>query len=598
MYFASPWGLIGLVALPAILYIHLYRRRFPPRQIAGLFLWLSPRQQTPSGTQRERIPITLSLILELLAALLVTLLLSDPRIRSTEQYRHLVFVLDNSASMTARDADGESSAERARRFVQRQLGVAPNTKVALLLTGRRPVILGRTEEDPGAASPWLDSYRPSLPSHSPAGALDLALEVAGANGEVFFVSDRLPADDEREKRVTYIALGKPAGNVGFVWAEWTPRLGPSKGKIFLRLANFSSKGKKVQLTARVEGQTVLHKELDVAPGAEEKIVWSAPGGAEVVSFDLPADSLDIDNHLVLVSPPRKVVGVASLLPEGKARKSVLRALGVLDGVKLVAPDRAHLLIAPPERFNLSREGSWWLVAGPLSEDYRAPGDPKNVVGPFLMERTHPLLDGVTLEGVIFPGAAPAKKGLTPIVSCGDLPLIAILQSTLARVYWLNLDLGRSNLCHSPDWPILCHNLVGLRRGALPGFARRSFRLGEEIRYARPDPARALTVTGPEGYTKEFPPAPELYLSRLSAPGVYRIESDGELADRFSVNLLDDRESKLTSLTDGRLAGERPPALLELALAQRPGWAAFLLGGLVVVAILWNWWLSSRRQEGD
>ena len=37
--FATPLGLLALLAIPAIIAIHLFRRRFPVRPVAGLFLW-------------------------------------------------------------------------------------------------------------------------------------------------------------------------------------------------------------------------------------------------------------------------------------------------------------------------------------------------------------------------------------------------------------------------------------------------------------------------------------------------------------------------------------------------------------------------------
>ena len=38
MIFATPWGLLALLAIPGIIAIHLFRRRFPVRPVAGLFL--------------------------------------------------------------------------------------------------------------------------------------------------------------------------------------------------------------------------------------------------------------------------------------------------------------------------------------------------------------------------------------------------------------------------------------------------------------------------------------------------------------------------------------------------------------------------------
>ncbi len=58
MIFATPLGLLALLAIPAIVAIHLFRRRFPVRPVAGLFLW-QMAQQTPEGGGRiTKLPIT------------------------------------------------------------------------------------------------------------------------------------------------------------------------------------------------------------------------------------------------------------------------------------------------------------------------------------------------------------------------------------------------------------------------------------------------------------------------------------------------------------------------------------------------------------
>ena len=51
MMFATPLGLLALLAIPAIVAIHLFRRRFPVRPVAGLFLWQVMRQTPEEGTR-------------------------------------------------------------------------------------------------------------------------------------------------------------------------------------------------------------------------------------------------------------------------------------------------------------------------------------------------------------------------------------------------------------------------------------------------------------------------------------------------------------------------------------------------------------------
>src|SRR5204862_3887319 len=107
MIFTAPWGLLALLGVPAIIAIHLFRRRFPPRPVAGLFLWQTLRQTPEGGGRISKLPITASLILECLAALALALILAGARIRPASVNEHLVVLLDDSASMSATNARNE-----------------------------------------------------------------------------------------------------------------------------------------------------------------------------------------------------------------------------------------------------------------------------------------------------------------------------------------------------------------------------------------------------------------------------------------------------------------------------------------------------------
>ncbi len=121
MIFTTPLGLLALLAIPAIVAIHLFRRRFPVRPVAGLFLW-QMAQRTPEGGGRiTRLPITTSLILECLAALALALILAGARLSPAGVSQHLVVLLDDSASMAAVNAAGESARDRAVRRVLAEL---------------------------------------------------------------------------------------------------------------------------------------------------------------------------------------------------------------------------------------------------------------------------------------------------------------------------------------------------------------------------------------------------------------------------------------------------------------------------------------------
>ncbi|MBM3978468.1 MAG: hypothetical protein FJ299_15960 [Planctomycetes bacterium] len=105
-FFHLPWGLLALLAVPAILALHLFRRRFQPRVVSALFLWAPDDHVVVAGRKREPLRQSVSLWSELLAAACLALALAGPRSCGQESAEHLVVVLDGSASMAATGTDG------------------------------------------------------------------------------------------------------------------------------------------------------------------------------------------------------------------------------------------------------------------------------------------------------------------------------------------------------------------------------------------------------------------------------------------------------------------------------------------------------------
>src|SRR5262245_7829109 len=215
MTFTSPLGLLALLAIPAIVVIHLFRRRFPPRPIAGLFLW-QIAQQTPQGGGRiSKLPITASLILECLAALALALILAGARIRPASLSEHLVILLDDSASMAAVNAQNQSPRDRAVQRAQDEIErLGRGARVTLIESGERPIVIAGPAVLAVEAAPALAGWKPQAQHHSLALGLRLARELAGKTGRMLVLSDALP--DDPIEGVRWIAVGEPLANVGIV----------------------------------------------------------------------------------------------------------------------------------------------------------------------------------------------------------------------------------------------------------------------------------------------------------------------------------------------------------------------------------------------
>lgn len=606
--FANPWGLLGLLSLPAIVFVHLFQRRFPPLKVAGLHLWGVEDEVREAGRKRDRLPITASLLLELLAALLLTLALSQPRLGAAGTTTHLVVVLDDSASMQA-VGSGETSIRDAaiEHLEQRFAELAPGSVVTLILTGRRPVMLA------GPAVPWeqarqqLADWKPSAPRHDFHSAWDLAAQFAGDSGQLLFLTDLIPDQSvPMPTAMEVVSLGTPLQNVAFTAARWSIK--PEKnaaaggllgyrGDIFLRVANLSARPTQITVTAHAKDERIVfERNLSIAAGKEESVSASIPGGVGELDVRLKSnpDALAIDSRLTLVEPAVKTVKVAITVPDGSAaHRQLNRVLAILPHVRRVAPEKAHLVIGPAGTLPASRPGLWWLGIGPIqnSEAAKNAAETPSETHPFVIEKRHPLLDDVTLDGVRWGGVQPMKLVGTPLVSAGPHTLIAQLKGTRTVAYLMNIDLAKSTITDSADWPILLQNLIDLRREALPGLNRWNFRRDEEIRFRPPTDQNGneLELNLVHGDRVQAVPAGRvIHLPPLSDTGVYELRNGEQVVGRFSVNFLDQRESDLSALAVGRReAAEAAPA--DGFLLDEPhSWLILAGVGFILGVLLLNW----------
>lgn len=711
MIFMNPWGLLGLISLPVIVAIHLFQRRFPRLPVAGLHLWGVKAEIEEPGRKRERLPITPSLLLELLAAVLLTLLLSQPRFGTAGTAAHLVIVLDNSASMQAVVGGAENGGEDEREsfrdaaiaHLDKRFSELPAGSVAtIILTGQQPVMFAGPAMRWSEAKKQLKHWQPSAMRHDFQPAWDLAAQFAAKSGRLLFLTDRLPDDavllaknaeaqaktegdknssstivtavarEVLPKRMEVVAVGQPVDNVAFTAARWTiqpvfvkrngePVIDGYRGNLFFRVANFGSAASTVTITgespAKKTGtdktasiksvQTVFQKTISLSAHATKTLNVTVPGGVGRLTIRLVAsqDALAIDNELRLIEPMLKPLKVAVTLPDdSSARKPIQRILKMFPQVQFVPEGAADLIIGSADSLPPSRDGLWWFGIGPLktvpekprSENTDSETDSekpkKKKMGtpsdhyPYIIEKQHPLLDGITLDGVKWSGVQPVRFAGTPLISAGPHPLLLRLNGTLTNAFLLNIDLELSTLTTSGDWPVLMQNLIKQCRGALPGLSRWNYRCGEEIRLKLPPQTDVVTgeltlvpltdnqngtskkqtsktQTGDEstasqllvtqllviGQTAYFP-------SREQQVGLYEIRRGEKTLERVAVNFIDAKESVLQHCLSGEHTPELETPPDPFRLDEPHSWL-ILFGVVLLIGLLFlDWWFLRKKRS--
>ena len=311
----APWGLLGLLALPAILAIHFFRRRFRPRPVTGLFLYGAAVTTVAAGRRRQKLIWRASLWLELAAALALTWWFCDPHWSDRERARHLVLVLDSRLRVAAHTAAGPGVDALLRAELDNRIAALDrDDRVTAVASGDPPSLISGPAARPEAARAALAAWRPDRPWHDLTSALLLARSLTGPEAELTVVSDREP--EGLPASVGVLARGQPLPTTGFADVRW---LNDAEGeRLVLRpLAQGAPASSALQVSGPT-GEVLMRMKVDLPQGGGAAVIVPVPrGSAESLTVDLGSgkDPLPEDNRFVLIRPERTALQVRVALPD-------------------------------------------------------------------------------------------------------------------------------------------------------------------------------------------------------------------------------------------------------------------------------------------
>lgn len=579
MTFANPVALWWLLAVPAVVALHLFRRRLVEKRVAALFLFAGDRLVASAGRQRTRLLNTPSLWLECLAAAALALWLAGPSF-GARSGRHLVVVLDDSASMGVHDAKAGKAAV-ALRLDRLPTG----SRVTFVRTGPRPAVLGEMSRSRNADD-VLERWQPAQPRHDPLPAIDLARELAGASGEVLFVTDAAPPPGCND--IDVVAVGDALANAALLTVRRVPRADGED--LFVRVGVFGSMAS-TTLTIDDGGREIAREVVVFRDGLAD-LTFALPKDLGALHLRLAPDALAIDDEVLVAPEPERIVAVCDLLPaETQQRLQLPRVFDALRGERLVTDPRdAQIVIAREPGLVLPGQTELVIAApadGAERDGWR---------GPFVIDRSEPLLAGVQLQGVTWVAPRRVLPGRV-LVAAGATALVTEEPLDVGRRLWCAIDPAAGNLARSPDWPVLWTNLLDAASRDVPGLVDANVVVGGEVRWRKSLVAgrgdATITFVAPDG-TRTVGKGQRTVSVIAERPGAYRVLGDGDrelgvVAARF----LDPAESDLR----GGVAGSWPRSVVPADGGDGAGCdlhvERLVLALLVLVVALVDWWWLSR-----
>jgi hypothetical protein len=521
MSIAHPAALLGLLLLPLIILFYMWRARHQRQVVSSTWLWSEVHARF-SHQPTRRLPLREPLlILQLLAALALTLLLAGPALSRPARI-HRIIVLDGSMTMAATDVrpDRWTAARQRIRTLLDQRG--SDTTISLILAGAQARLLG---EAPGDSD--LTRILDQLPP--PAGTADLTdaatlarglanAGAAGASRVIFLAGAQTPVLPLPGLSVETQRLGGTLDDQGI--SQLTIRclsIG-SACQAFARVRNMAGAPCDDTFAVWAEGQLLGQQALQLPAGGALDLDFAVPDGARVVRASLLRhDALAIDNTAWAIVPapaPLSTLLVSDspgqLLPALRAvpglrlqvtstnsyqdTEAAGKDLVIMDGyTEDTLPSNPLLLLNPPADTTLLqvKRASTFL---PITQ----------------VDPADPVVAGLDLYHLSISGEVIATPGWAHVAAGGPHGPV-VLHGTLAgqRIAVLPWDAGHSAAAQDAVFPLLIEHLVRWLTPQPPP----TVALGAIVTL----PATVESVRGPSGALLSGP------LVTADQAGVYRID---------------------------------------------------------------------------
>lgn len=639
------WAIMAAIPIVIVLLYFLKLKR-QPLEVPSTYLWSRTIEDLHVNTIWQRLRRNILLFLQLLLILLLILALLRPGWRGTElSDERFVFLIDNSASMSATDRD-PSRLEAAKELTADIVGQMKAGNSAMVISFSNQAQVRQTyTESRRALRRQIDNIQPTAHSTDIGDALRAAAGLANPgltrleNQQA--VDEALPAtvyilSDGGFRQVTDFAIGNltpifvPVGeedaeNVGIV-AFSTDRNpeDPLRMQAFCSIANYGLEKVTVLIELFIQDESVDLVELTVEPQQEKGWHFDLPDLDEaVLRLDMQHDdALQIDNVAYSAVNRPRLSRVLVVTPGDEALRMALSTdqIRELALVSIVSPN----VLNQQEHQSQAATGAYDLIIydrcqpvrmpqantlfiGALPSDnrwkWKATKKPPAIID---IDQVHPLSQLINMNFVMIAEGytLTPPPGSNVLFDAIDGPIFAVgpregLEDAVLGFPLLTTEDGETtpNTTWSlrPSFPVFVYNAVRYLGGSRGSSGVTSIRAGESITLRSVVTTNSLTVVTPRGRKSQVTRDSQntFVYTDTEELGVYEVRHPGtDFTQRFVVNLFDAQESNIAPRADVELGHKTVEGVPGLQSTRKELWKWILFLGFLVLAV--EWYIYNRR----
>jgi len=647
-------GIAAAIAIPALLALYFLKLRRQERSVASTLLWKKAIQDLQVNAPFQKLRRNLLLLLQLFLLALLILALSRPVVSyAPPPGQTTVILIDRSASMSAKDADGRTRLDEAKRRAE--------ALIDSMSRGARAMVIAFADDSgTQTVQPFTQdrsSLRSAIESIMPTdrkSQLKVAYQLAEAQmnynpeqlrenrekPDVWVYSDGRVLDAGElsiRGNVRYEPIGSvKTGNLAVVALSARRNYErPNEVQVFARLANFGTEPADADVQISVDGDVRSVASTYLIPerwtDAERKsaedagrlakdsveftVEMTTAGVIKVQQMNRTADALSADDSAEVVVPPPRNLAVLLVTNGNYFLERAVNSLGAQKpdvllpaGYESRQPLEYDVVIfdsytpkfVPPAgsfiSFGSVPPGIKLLAAksGELPMEV-------NDVEVLDWKRDHPILRGLSLAKVFVAKGLRLLPALESevLVEGTQGPLIVLHREGRQTHLVVSFDVMQSNWPLRMSFPVFLHGAMqflaigsdmDVRQSLPPGASPRISRANIQ----RVDPnLKSIRLNGPAGSREvDIPETGDFALPPLDKVGLYTIDPPIPQFEQIAVNLLDPNESNLLPLNVA------PGDIGEVV--QGGGGKArlelwwWLVACAALPLLLIEWWVHTRR----
>ena len=535
--FVNPAGLWALLGIPAVLLIHFLQRKAQSFPVSTLFLLEKTHREANIGRKFDRLTNSIPLWMQLLAVLLITWLMTEPRFPMERSTQRIAIVLDSSASMSV-------SKEFIITSLAEQLpplkGFASDVEYTVLesIPGKPRIYAGKSTEDLLAA---LKAWQPLAPLTDPTLALRLARSLVSRDGIVLFVTDTPVEGMPFDARL--LAAGKKIGNCGFTGVAFDEKDGTLVWRATLQ--NYADE--EITRTWQIDsgnGQLSPPRSITLEPRSLLTLQANFPSKSERIKLILSADQFPLDDTLHLVRPNPKQLFLSTAAPLEALSKKILRSIENMQPVGTQAADLSLISYDPLDP--VLAEGNAVIFSNDATQggQYLAGG---------LIATQHPLMNGINWQSLLIRETISLeirandevllRQAERPLILLRNAPATAIQAASQQLLF--NFDPRLSNIDTQPALIVCLLRFAEQIRSKKIAKSQENWECGQPINIAIKPSTAALFLDRLDAQGKTLASqsiAPNQPLFAPAEPGFYQVRQGEEILVTSAACFADTREA--------------------------------------------------------